>query len=204
MSQTPDAGLSPFNSRRCNRQVMTMTEPSVPEDATLDHELEREKKKDDENASQAGRSQRIGSIATLPNDETPVSATTTFSTLMQKFRAQTKKAAPNVDPSTPTPRSTRIQFDASASRRPSTAVQFDPSTSRRPSTAATTVFQERRKSLAAQYRSRESVGSIAVPVSPRGGQLAYRRIFPASFRHVAEGLWNMVVFYPYWDMSFWS
>jgi hypothetical protein len=202
MSRTPDVGLSPVNTRHCDRQLTTRTEPSVPEDAAVD--LEKNKKAD-ENASQAGESQRIGSVATLANDESPASRTTTFSTLMQKFRGQSRKPAPSADPSTTaTPRSTRIQFDASASRRPSAAAPFDPPGSRRPSTAATTVVQERRKSLAAQYRSRESVGSIAVPVSPRGGQIAYRRIFPASFRHVAEGLWNMLIFYPYWDMSFWS
>ena len=53
------------------------------------------------------------------------------------------------------------------------------------------------------WRSRDNrKGSVAVPVSPRGGNITMRMVF--SSRDVGRGIRKMFTTFPYWDMAFWS
>jgi hypothetical protein len=60
-----------------------------------------------------------------------------------------------------------------------------------------------RRDMEIMWRSRDNrKGSVAVPVSPRGGSITMRLVF--SSKDVVNGLWRMFSTFPYWDMSFWS
>jgi hypothetical protein len=59
------------------------------------------------------------------------------------------------------------------------------------------------KDFEVMWRSRDNrKGSVAVPVSPRGGSITMRMIF--SSKDIGIGLKRMFTTCPYWEMSFWS
>ena len=59
------------------------------------------------------------------------------------------------------------------------------------------------KDFQIEWRSRDNrKGSMAVPVSPRGGSLTMRMAFAS--KDIGQGVWRLFSTFPYWDMSFWS
>ena len=59
------------------------------------------------------------------------------------------------------------------------------------------------KDFQIMWRSRDNrKGSMAVPVSPRGGSLTMRMAFAS--KDIGQGIWRLFSTFPYWDMSFWS
>lgn len=80
----------------------------------------------------------------------------------------------------------------------------EPGTSRAPAgDGMPAASGDSRRDLEVMWRSRDNrKGSVAVPVSPRGGSITMRMIF--SSKDIGKGLKNMFTTFPYWDMSFWS
>ena len=78
---------------------------------------------------------------------------------------------------------------------------------RRPSTAPNGELPpssgDPRQDFEIMWRSRDNrKGSVAVPVSPRGGNITMRMVF--SSKDVGRGISLMFTTLPYWDMSWWS